>query len=619
MQRIASSTYVRFERWCYLGLIALLFLLPFETRAGLQLAGLLLTSVELLALTAVGLWVVALLYERRWPQLPRVALWTIVAFLGALFVSAALAPQERVSALKFALRQLQGGLLAICIVDALVVGGTALARRLLLALLGGACLSAALGLWELGESQMALGLLSHFKTQPSLMESLLRLSGTFAYANIAAMYFEALLPAALLLATGLLWPTGRSAKAHVLRPYAGGVAMLLLTTALVFTYSRAALGVLLLLLLATLAMVLRRWGRGPTLWRALASGGLLMALLTALSVLSPVLRLRFSAPDTARWYDARYLPSELGTLRTNELRTVAIEISNSGQASWRHDGLRPVMLAYHWYDAATRRLVDFEGLRTPLPRTIAPQESITLMAQVRAPQRPGTYLLGWDLVRENGGGWFSQGRTAITYTPATVVANRADASAPVSAAFVPIAPPPPSPPRRVLWGIAVDLWRERPLLGIGPDVFRHMYGARMGLAQWDERIHTNNLYLEVLTGTGLLGFAAFTTLLFSALLPALSRLLGQRLLSDEHWAVLAASVLGLGAFLVHGALDVFLAFTATYALFWAMLGLTIGLSTCCAVAAAMDSNDHLQSAVCDQKSATCPSKQQGDAYRARGL
>jgi O-antigen ligase len=436
--------------------------------------------------------------------------------------------------------------------------------------------------------------LSHFKTQPSLMESLLRLSGTFAYANIAAMYFEALLPVALLLAIGaytrrnMLRPYGFSARpdvraAHLRRVFlhavARSLALLLLVTALLFTYSRAALGVLLVLMLALLTLVFVRWGKGRLFWRALVVGGIVLVLIIVLSAMSPVLRLRFGAQDTAAWYDARYAASEIGTLRAGELRTVAVTLTNSGQANWRHDGLRPVMLAYHWYDPQ-RRLVDFEGLRTPLPRSIAPQESITLNAQVRAPSRPGSYWLGWDLVRENGGGWFSQGRTKIAFSPVTVIAGTPGASAGLAPMPRPLIlePEAPAPPRRTLWAVAADLWQERPIFGIGPDVYRHVYGARLGLQTWDERIHTNNLYLEILTGAGLLGLATFILLLTSTILPALRLLLDRCALSSEHWALLAACTLGLLAFLIHGLFDVFLAFTATYALFWALLGLTIGLS-----------------------------------------
>ena len=63
-------------------------------------------------------------------------------------------------------------------------------------------------------------------------------------------------------------------------------------------------------------------------------------------------------------------------------------------------------------------------------------------------------------------------------------------------------------PRSVLWETAFGIAREHPLLGIGPDNFRHTYGRRLGLAAWDERVHANNSYIEVLVGMGAIGVAA---------------------------------------------------------------------------------------------------------------
>ena len=57
-------------------------------------------------------------------------------------------------------------------------------------------------------------------------------------------------------------------------------------------------------------------------------------------------------------------------------------------------------------------------------------------------------------------------------------------------------------PRSVLWETAFGIAREHPLLGIGPDNFRHTYGRYLGLAAWDPRVHANNSYIEVLVGHG---------------------------------------------------------------------------------------------------------------------
>ncbi|MBC8076493.1 MAG: hypothetical protein H7Y32_10500, partial [Chloroflexales bacterium] len=154
-----------------------------------------------------------------------------------------------------------------------------------------------------------------------------------------------------------------------------------------------------------------------------------------------------------------------------------------------------------------------------------------------------------------------------------------------------IVPEPPSPNRRVLWAAALRLWAARPLLGIGPDVCRHVYGRQLGLQRFDERIHTNSLYLEVLTGTGAVGALAFATLLALVLWKGGKALLkrnvfeyeAQRLEEDAPdldagWWCLLATLLAVVAFLIHGVLDVFLAFTPTYLLFWLCVGMAAGLA-----------------------------------------
>jgi hypothetical protein len=568
------------------GLMALLALLPFEARAGVQLPGLLLTNVELLALAALGLWAAVLVRERRLPRAPRPFALALGGVAVALLLSALLAPEHRADAAKFALRQAQGALLALCVAEAALAAGARAAPPLLAALLAGASASAALGLWEISESPLALAALAPFKTQLSLMESLIRLSATFAYANIAAMFFEALLPVALCGGLGLFGARWRL-------PCVAAAA--LLATATILSFSRAAL----LGMGAALALVpLAVWaggrpkpradttarfagGRGLAAQAAALSLGVGLLALVALMA-SPSLRLRLAAPDPAEWYGARYESQPVAPMEAGEVRRVPVRVTNTGRAAWPERGARPVMLASHWL-SPSGAMVSFEGLRTPLPRALAPGESAELMAQVQAPIEPGSYVLAWDLLRENGGGWFSQGstpmgRVPVLVTPATGAAPTRPAPEQV------ILPQPPSPSRTVLWGVALRLWAARPLLGIGPDVFRHVYGRELGLERFDERIHTNSLYLEVLTGAGLLGALAFAALLAPLLWRAARALLAPPAPSARHsalgthWWCLLAATLALLAFLVHGALDVFLAFTPTYLLFWVCVGLVAGLA-----------------------------------------
>ncbi len=95
-----------------------------------------------------------------------------------------------------------------------------------------------------------------------------------------------------------------------------------------------------------------------------------------------------------------------GSVRTavaaSEL-VVQLALRNTGVRSWADDGSFAV--SYHWLgrDGA---VADWEGRRTPLPRSVAPGETIELTAVVGVPAHPGLYRLQWDMVEE-GVCWFS--------------------------------------------------------------------------------------------------------------------------------------------------------------------------------------------------------------------
>jgi O-antigen ligase len=119
-------------------------------------------------------------------------------------------------------------------------------------------------------------------------------------------------------------------------------------------------------------------------------------------------------------------------------------------------------------------------------------------------------------------------------------------------------------PRSVLWEVAFGIAGEHPLLGIGPDNFRHTYGPRFGLAAWDERVHANNSYIEMLVGMGVAGLSATAWLMFAALRSGTRSLLE---VSDARVPIVAASFAACAAIAVHALVDSFLTFTPTYAVF----------------------------------------------------
>ena len=94
-------------------------------------------------------------------------------------------------------------------------------------------------------------------------------------------------------------------------------------------------------------------------------------------------------------------------VRPGALTLLPVTVRNLGDDTWNTDGANPVRLAYHLYDAAGA-LVEWNGMRTDLPRTVGPGATETVMMQVSAPALTGSYTIKPDLIRD-GVAWFSAG------------------------------------------------------------------------------------------------------------------------------------------------------------------------------------------------------------------
>jgi O-antigen ligase len=121
------------------------------------------------------------------------------------------------------------------------------------------------------------------------------------------------------------------------------------------------------------------------------------------------------------------------------------------------------------------------------------------------------------------------------------------------------------PGRLALWGAALRMVGERPLLGVGPDNYRLLYGRYSTIGVADPRVHSNNMYLEVLAGMGFIGGVA---LLWLGAISAQ----GIRRAARAGGVGLGVAAAGV-AIAVHGLVDSFIAFTGTYILFALTLGL----------------------------------------------
>ena len=103
-----------------------------------------------------------------------------------------------------------------------------------------------------------------------------------------------------------------------------------------------------------------------------------------------------SGPLVARWRTLERAPVQAGAL---QLATV--EVENVGTAAWRTRGSEDgIFLSYHWLDERGNPIV-WDGMRTPLERTVEPGESLQQQLALRAPIPPGRYRLAVDLVEEH--------------------------------------------------------------------------------------------------------------------------------------------------------------------------------------------------------------------------
>ncbi|MEZ5312524.1 MAG: hypothetical protein R2862_02185 [Thermoanaerobaculia bacterium] len=95
------------------------------------------------------------------------------------------------------------------------------------------------------------------------------------------------------------------------------------------------------------------------------------------------------------WVDAKPPPA----WHAHRLVRSSVTIRNASQATWAARGSTRVALAYRWYAGDGTTLVA-EGLRTPLPRDLAPGETATLAMEIATPRSPGSYVLEIDALRE---------------------------------------------------------------------------------------------------------------------------------------------------------------------------------------------------------------------------
>ena len=544
------------------GVCALVLVAPFEALAPLvTLPGQSLSTVEAALVAVLGAWAASLLAARTFPawRAPLTLPWLVV--IASMLAAAMAAPGFQANAL-----HMVGRIALAFAVYLLVVNGVLTVSRLRAVLAAGTIAGAAVAILAVLEYigiHWTLRFLSAFRGSVALAGAQVRASGSLQYPTIASMFLEVVYAFALGLM--LMAIDARQRTAAVL----SGVMAVLIAQGIVVTFTRSGL----ITMASTLAVVGGWRYRRAGFERGAVALGILAALF-GLQLLSSrsaeSLHLRLTTETLETWFRAEInAPREL-TLATGSRTTVPVQLRNSGGATWDSSVPQPFLMSYHWLLADQRTVVIWEGLRTPFPARVLPGSSISVNALVEAPPEAGDYRLIWD-VEQRDRLWFSTEPDAVLHaTRAQVTGPRA--GPPLKPLRMTLPANTVRPGRFVLWKAAADLLTAHPLLGVGPDNYRLLYGEQAGLATFDRRMHANNMYLEMLVGGGIVGGAAFAWLCWAAARQALATV---RRAAGEvpHAAIasLAAATLAIG---LHGFVDSFLSFTATYILFAVTLGLT---------------------------------------------
>ncbi|MBE0428830.1 MAG: O-antigen ligase family protein [Thermoleophilia bacterium] len=404
----------------------------------------------------------------------------------------------------------------------------------------------------------------------------LRASSTLPFPTVLSMYLELAAPVALVLG---LWLLARRQADRGSRLWLHGVltaGLSLVMTVQVFTYTRSALVAVPVSMLAA-ALLAAAFGYGRRVAGYFTLGVvLLLAIMAMTTLISNKMASRIGVAEQTRHYGADYsvveFPREMQPGREYAAR---INVENTSDVSWNHQGSNRITMSYRWTEYPEKANYRITHLVTELPREVAPDETIELEVPFMTPDDPGRYVLVMELVKGHVG-WFS----ADASVPPVVVPLEFDSrgsaifSMPETGAdYVEAKPILTSPSRTVLWRAAIRMWKEHPLVGVGPGQYRRVYHEYVSGIEPDERLEAHNIFLQAMASTGVVGLAAMLWLLAAAARAQLG-MIRDRSLGKDVRLISLGLMAALIAYVSHGVLDFFLWQTGIAFMFFAQLGLT---------------------------------------------
>lgn len=573
------------RRACEWQLYGLLFALPFEFYfrsreqtfyTSLKLQILLFVTTWICLKSAAALNLGTEIRSGLRPPLPGSLLVAIAAFVLVEFLAAAFATEFRGNAMRAAAKTGLGALLALAAAD-LVAGFQPRkpergdpARISISALSISGAITAVAGLGELAGIDVCDRVVHLFQSSKYFLGDRIRLHSTMEYPNTAGALLSAALCASLALAVSPGPGRHRTWKAVWLALAA------VQGLALVLTFSRGAMASTVFAILAA-TWLLRRLVGGAQERTVIAA--CFVVTLGGISGLYLARRGNEMAGTPARRNLALWglkTAEEVRHLLPGHTYRETIAVENTSPFQWPGGDCG---VGYRWHSLSTDQTLPLVP-GASFAAAIAPEKRVQIPVSLVTPSGAGEYLLIWFVICHDG----EPGELKDSYSPG------------ILCLINPAGSDPPegisdrarqylgairderwrldmtnAPGRSDLWRAALRMVSESPLLGSGPDSFRLLKSKYMEFPIWDETILANSLYLETLSGSGILGIASFLWLLweFGYLLRAKVALAGSP--SERGSAYLGVAYLS--AFMLHGLVDYFLKFTPTFLLFWLLLGM----------------------------------------------